>query len=197
MNTPQIEAHELRALWQRLPTIPVSVSPAEIRARAERLQAHIRRRNRTEYIATFITAAGLVWYASLGISWLWSAGAVLTALGSGIYAFAWHRLGRAAAIPDLQTTTLLDFHRAELARQRDALRSMWRLGLPMLPGITLLLIGWWNVAVTRLPFTQLVMTAAIVGLLSVVVVMWTTILQFAGAARFQRMLEELDRYRES
>jgi hypothetical protein len=197
MNTPQIEAHELRALWQRLPTVPVNVSPAEMRARAERFQAHIRRRNLTEYLAAFATAAGLVWYASWGISWLWSTGAILTALGVGFYAFAWHRRGRAAAIPDWQTTTLLDFHRAELARQRDALLSMWRLGLPLLPGITLLLIGWWNVAVTRLSYAQLVLTAVIVGLLSVIVVLWTTMLQFAGAARFQRIIEDLDRYRET
>lgn len=70
-------------------------------------------------------------------------GCVLTALGAAFIAYQLRRRAAASAPPAAElASTLLAFHRKELERQRDALRSVpiWYLG-PLVPGLGLFFTG--------------------------------------------------------
>ena len=200
MNGKPIAAHELRALWQSMPTTPVIVSPAEMRAGAQKFQAHIRRRNTIEYAAILFVIAAFSWYAT----WpepatpLWPIANILIVLGALVSGFNWHRRARAASVPAAASTAgLIEFQRSELARQRDALVSAWRWYLaPWVPGLALWLVAIW-VGSIGTPHPELApVIIGVVVLLFVIVALWVTTFQFLGAARLQRMIEDLDRHRE-
>jgi hypothetical protein len=200
MTAKPIAAHELRALWQSMPTTPVIVSPAEMRAGAQKFQAHIRRRNITEYVAALVVAITFGWYATWAepATPLWPIANILIVIGALVSALNWHRRARAASVPPAASTaSLIEFQRAELTRQRDALLSAWRWYLlPLLPGLALWLAAIW-MARTGTPHPELALPIIIaVVLCFTIVVMWVTGLQLLGAARLQRMIEDLDRYRE-
>jgi hypothetical protein len=97
MTDKPIAAHELRALWQRMPTTPVVISADDMRARAQSFQAHIRRRNLIEYGAATVVVSVLAWYATWSVpAWpLWPIANVLLIVGLLICVFNLHRRGRA------------------------------------------------------------------------------------------------------
>jgi Flp pilus assembly protein TadB len=95
-----------------------------------------------------------------------------------------HRRARARPLPEALAGSLMEFHRAELARQRDALRSVWRWYIgPLVPGLVLFLCGRqiengsWQPA-----------AFAIVALLLAGVV----VLNLHAARRLQRQIDKLD-----
>jgi len=115
---------------------------AEIRLRADKLYRRVRRRNLIEYTACIV----LVIFASRNIFVLPH---ILQKLGSASLVaaacyVAWqlHRRGSAVAPEMAGEVPLYAFARAQLVRQRDALRSIfWWYLLPLIPGIALILIG--------------------------------------------------------
>jgi hypothetical protein len=200
MTNRPIAAHELRALWQTLPTTPVIISTAEMRARAEKFQSHIRRRNLIEYgaIAFVVTVFG--WYATWRFpeTPLWPIANLMIIAGALVSGFNLHRRARASGTPQAGSATdFIAFHRAELTRQRDAVLSAWRWYLlPSLPGLLVWLVAL-AVGSSNTPHPGAVIVAIVLVVLCfVAVVSWMTMLQLLGAARLQRMIEDLDRYRE-
>lgn len=119
------------------------MSLADIHARAETFQSRIRTRNWIEYIAAAFVIAGFVWIAAAMPSPIIQAGAVLVALGAAYVCWKLYQVGRAASQAELDAAqSLTDFHRAELVRQRDALRTVWRWYLaPFAPGVLVFLAG--------------------------------------------------------
>ena len=113
----------------------MTITLDDIRARAARLELRVRRRNQREYIAG---AIGAIWL-SIQI-WL-SHGRFLTTgvllIGALIFVMWQLHLRGARPIPDdAGLRPLLEFHRRELERQRDALRSVWSwYFLPFVPGL--------------------------------------------------------------
>jgi hypothetical protein len=196
MTDKPLLAGQLRSLWQSMPTDPVVITVQDMRKRATLFEGRIRRRNRVEYIACAFVVAVFSWYATFESSTiLWPIANVLTALAAIFVAFNLHWRGKAAATPDGGTvSSLVDFHCRELVRQRDALRSIgsWYL-LPPLPGLVLWFIALWieNAAKGRPVFG---LALAFLLCLAVFAVIW--LLNLLGAARLQRMIEDLDRYKE-
>jgi hypothetical protein len=142
------EEQRLVSLWQNQPLSENEMSMQMVMDRATKFQRKIRFRNLTEYVAGGVV---MVWAA---LSVVQSQAPVLIKVGSALlglgalFVVTFLRLrGHAAyAEPPLAQPTreLVSWHRAELVRQRDLLRSVprWYLA-PFLPGMILILVGGW------------------------------------------------------
>ncbi len=133
----------LQSIWKSQHSEEFTMSLADIHARAEKFQSRIRMRNWIEYAAAAFVVAGFVWIAATMPSPVIKAGALLIALGAAYVCWKLHQLGRAASKAELDAAqSLSDFHRAELLRQRDALKTVWRWYLaPFVPGMLVFLGG--------------------------------------------------------
>lgn len=119
------------------------MSLADIHARAETFQSRIRTRNWIEYVAAVFVIGGFLWMALTMPAPIIKAGALLIALGAAYVCWKLYQLGRAASKAEMDAAqSLADFHRAELVRQRDALRTVWSWYLaPFVPGMLVFLAG--------------------------------------------------------
>lgn len=134
---------DLQALWQGQPVEPTRLSPEEIRAKATRFQRTIRFRNLREYVAAGVVVVVFAGYASGAQTWLGKLGPALVALGTLFVTFQLYTRAGAKPLPGEEGTTesCVRFHRAELERQRDMLRtvSRWYLA-PLVPGLVLMFV---------------------------------------------------------
>jgi len=130
-------------VWQSQPVEPLIMSIDEIRKKASKFQRRIRGRNLRETVASFVAigifALFFKWYPDP----VQRIGSCLTIAGY-LYVI-WRMNGPAAAgrVPlDATFESCLTFHRRELARQRDLLRTVWRWYLgPLVPGLAVSIIG--------------------------------------------------------
>jgi hypothetical protein len=165
---------------------------AEIYQRARTFETKVRRRNAREYIACAIVILAFLPVLFHRASWMMQAGGALTIAATVIVAWQLHRRGAARRLPE-GDETLVAFHREELMRQRDALRSIGRWYLaPFIPGMILLLMGRWfqSHAPHRpvgLDHLIILLCSAIVAL--VFLVIW--LLNQRGADRLQRRIDQL------
>jgi TRAP-type uncharacterized transport system fused permease subunit len=116
---------------------------AEIRLKAARLESVVRRRNLLEFAAAAVVVVAftrIIWNSP---SVLARVGAALILLATAYVVYRLHRHGSTLVMPEeLALTSCVDFHRAQLLRQRDLLRSVWRWYLlPFVPGLFLLLLS--------------------------------------------------------
>lgn len=123
-------------LWQNQPQENFSMSVEEVRLKASRFQRTISSRNARELIVgafLIILFASFAWMAQ---SPLGKAAELLSAAGVAFVMWQLIRQARAATIDEVcLVTDWAQFHRAELVRQRDALRGVWLWYLaPLVPG---------------------------------------------------------------
>jgi hypothetical protein len=177
---------DVRALWQAQPFDTLSLSAAEIAARAEKFRSVITRRNTRESWAAASVIVVFAYYAIFRYDALViRVGCALTIAGSLYTVWYMHRHGGARALPSLGLPCLA-FHRRELERQRDLLRRVWRWYLgPSLPGLVVFSIG--------LAGDTLASRAMSLGLLAVVVAVYMAIgrLNRRGADELEREIAEL------
>jgi Flp pilus assembly protein TadB len=184
MNTHPAE-DEAPSLWRGQGLTPLQpLPPEELARQAHQLQDTVARRNRREVLASALITPVFLFYAWYFPHWLTKLGALLTVAGTGVVMWQLHRRARARPLPEALAGSLMEFHRAELARQRDALRSVWRWYIgPLVPGLVLFLCGRqiengsWQPA-----------AFAIVALLLAGVV----VLNLHAARRLQRQIDKLD-----
>jgi hypothetical protein len=196
--TKVVSAEDIRSLWQKMPSDTVVITPEEMRAKAHVFERRVGRRNLGEYIASAIVIVVFSWYATFPepATPLWPIGNILIVLATLFVVFMLHR-GRAARTPSAGSVdTLVGFHRAELARQRDLLLTVWRWYLlPFAPGLVLMFAAMWIGAPAE-------HQGRIAGVLIMVILLFAAVaigivlLNLLAAARLQRMIEDLDRYTE-
>jgi hypothetical protein len=199
-NTP-VQPGDLQSLWQSMPATPVAVTVEDMRARAVAFERKVGRRNAIEYVASAMVIAIFGWYAT----WpepatpLWPLANIAIIIGTLVMVWNLHRLSAAAGLPrDASLATLIDYHRAGLVQQRDALRSVWRWYLlPFAPGLAL----WFTAVWIGTPDTERKLTfglgLALAAVVSLAVSGFIVLLNLIGAARLQRMIEDLDRFGEN
>lgn len=135
--------HDVRTVWQNqeVDTRPLSLD--QIRKKARQFQWRIRWRNRMEYLASAIVVL-------LSGYFIWSVDDVVVRTGLGLLVagtlymvYQLQQRGEAQMLPaDLGLRACLAFHRAELVRQRDLLRDVWRWYLlPFAPGIITIFVA--------------------------------------------------------
>lgn len=188
---------DLKSLWQSLPAETVVLTPEEMKVRAVKFQAKHKRRDIIEYGA-YVVLLGLVGYVlTAQADWQAWVASGLAVFGGIIAMWNYYRFSGAKALPTSQSVdSLLDFMRRELRRQRDAAASAWRWYiLPFTPFIIFVTaFRWVEEGATLTEMTQmrvsiLYMTAFVVIFLGANV-LWL----WLRAARYQRQLDELERY---
>jgi hypothetical protein len=136
------ERDPLQALWTRQQQEPFTMTAAQLRQRATRLQSKIRTRNRIEYAAAALVVGVFAWMVVIISEPMVRAGAGLIIIGTLYVCWKLHTLAGATDAGGLDhAASLAEFHRAALLRQRTALASVWQWYLaPLVPGM-LVFIG--------------------------------------------------------
>ena len=182
---------EPQTLWQSQPVEHDPMTVAAIHQKAQVFQARIRRRNRREYIAAGVVIVGFA-PALFSGDWMMRAGAALIMAGTAFIVWQLHGRASASAVPPVGDT-LVDFHRQELIRQRDALGSIavWYLG-PLVPGMALFMAGaWFMPAAPYHTLRQHHIGVIVTVALQVLIFLGIWLLNQWGARRLQRRIDEL------
>jgi hypothetical protein len=130
-------------LWKNQQVEPIQISLAELRKRAQKLEKRIHRRNLREYVAGAIVIACFGYYIFRFPDPMIRFGCVLVIASSLFVLYQLRKRGAARAVPaEMAFRDCLDFHRKELERQRDLLRSVWTWYiLPLVPGVLVFMLG--------------------------------------------------------
>lgn len=185
--TPDQSDQDLKALWrnQQMETGPMSIE--QIHARA--FQSRIQVRNLVEYAASALVLGIFGFYAVFFPHPLMKLGAVMVMVGTAVMAWQLHRRASARILPPgAAAGASLAFHRAELVRQRNALRSaFWWYIAPFVPGMTMFVAG---MALAR-PGTSPGHLAPLGVLIGAYLAAWFLINRGA-AKRLQAEIDDLD-----
>lgn len=129
--------NSIQQLWQEQPVEGTRMSLDEIRTRAFKFENRIFWRNIREHAAGAIACGLFVWFFIHGHKPLFRVACALMIAGLVYMSYQLHRRASARSLPaDMGAVNALQFHRAELERQRDFVGHIWRWYLgPMLPGI--------------------------------------------------------------
>lgn len=141
-NTHPVE-DDARHLWLGQDLPPLQPLPQqELTEQATKLQGIVSRRNRREGMATLLLVPTFLFFAWFFPHWLTKVGALLIVAGGCFTQWQMKRRASARPLPEAWAGPLLAFHRSELVRQRDALRSVWLWYVaPSVPGMVLFLCG--------------------------------------------------------
>lgn len=181
---------QILELWQSQPLSEKEIDMELVMKAASKFQRRIRIRNGLEYAAGGFVA---VWAAHFALRApappLEKAGMVLLGLGALVVVTVLRRRGHASGDPPLAAPTgeLLGWHRSELARQRDLLRSvpLWYLG-PFVPGMLLTFFGRWQANPERAG--ELAISLGIV----VLVFVGVAVLNLVAARKLDRKIRDLE-----
>ncbi|PND38705.1 hypothetical protein C1O66_15020 [Paucibacter aquatile] len=179
-------------LWHAQALSPLDLSADELRRRSSALQSRVARRNRVEYLAGGLFVIPVyAFYIWLFPFWLTKLGALLVVLGTLVVLQQLQRRASCRALPpEALGQDWAAFHRAELLRQRDAVRSVWLWYIgPLLPGFWLFLWGRETELAGRGMETMFTLTHAAALLLFIAIVA----LNLRAARRYQREIDALDR----
>lgn len=182
---------DLKNLWRSAPVTDTAPLPeTELARRASRFQRRVARRNFLEYAAALLVCAGFGFYLWKFPDVLMRLGSVLTILG--ILAVVWQLHRRASSRPMPGAGSALpsrDFHRAQLVRQRDALRSVWLWYVaPLAPGMAVFRWGVETNPDPALPFAR----GWVADGLIVAVMLGVILLNLYAAHKLQRQIDQLD-----
>jgi len=191
---PEKRPADASNLWRTQPSEDAPVSLENIHHRARQFQSEIRRRNLREYIAALLVVFMFGRYLWVYPGWMTKAGGALSVIAALFVMWQLHRRGRSEALPDESGMPIVDFHRAELIRQRDMLKSVgsWYLA-PFVPGLVLLAMGrYYQVhAIGRtLAADHRIIILANVVVLLVFAAVW--LLNVWAAQRLQRKIDQLE-----
>ena len=185
--TPDERDDDLRRLWKSQADDLPGLSLDIVQTRARMLERRVHRRNMGEYAAALVVAAFVlprIWTAPNGV--LAIGGTVLLA-GIAYVMYRMHAFGSARTMPsDLAIRSCVEFHRAELERQRDLLQNIWTWYLlPFWPGMGLILIGTTMERPDRWP---LALGTAVLAVLMAFQIAW---MNKRSAKTIQEMIDRL------
>ncbi len=134
---------KVRGVWLSQSSEFISISPEELRQASNRMTRRIFWRNLREYLATAFVVAIFGYYFYKFPTVLLRLGCGLIVVGSLLMVFQLYRNGSATSMAKgMNSKSCVDFHRAELLRQRDLLLSVWKWYLlPFVPGMCVFLLG--------------------------------------------------------
>lgn len=182
---------DMKSLWRNQQT-EETVTLENIHERAEKFQHQVRWRNMVEYGASVVAVAACGFVAWALPGWMIKAGMALEIVAVLFIVWQLHRRGSAQSVPNIG---LVDYHRRQLMRQRDMLRSVWLWYLlPFIPGMTLVMMGRWFQF--HAPGRSLAWDHEIILLASAVVVLFFAIvwlINALAAMKLQRKIDELDK----
>ena len=178
--------------WQASVEIAGAPPLEEVRKGADKFYRRIQRRNAIEYVACVIVVVAFGSYVFTLPHVLQKIGSAMIVLATFYVGWQLHRRASAEPPEKAGTMPLLAFARAQMLRQRDALRSIfWWYILPFLPGLVVMTVG--NAkdaefAANGPPIWVRWLVFAVIGA-ALVGVWW---LNQYGARKLQRRIDEID-----
>jgi uncharacterized membrane protein YedE/YeeE len=187
---------DIKSLW-RNQTTEETVTLENIHQTAERFERRTRMALWIEYSASTFVVAVFGLYIWVLPGWMLKAGSALCIVGMLFIVWQMRRRMAAKRVPDLAGPGLVEFHRQELSRQRDAVKSAWLWYLlPLVPGMVLMGLGRWYQS--HAPWRSLRWDHEIIGLVAIGIALAfgiVRLLQVIRVARLQSKIDELDRLR--
>lgn len=186
---------DLREIWQSQHVEPITMSIEELRAKATKFERRIRSRNLRETIVAVIL---IPIFAAAFVHFQTPVERVGMALNIAALFYVIYRLNGAAAataVPaDIGFESCVSFHRRELERHRDLLRtvSRWYMG-PLVPGVVVFTLGTIGTKVRAghpLDWWRALPALVLLAVWYLVVVR----LNDRAADCLQRRIDELDRF---
>jgi hypothetical protein len=186
--SPDERDDDLRRLWKSQAHDLPDLSLDLVQIRSRMLERRVHRRNIGEYAAALVVVAFVlprIWTAPNGV--LAAGGAVLLA-GIAYVTYRLHAFGQARTMPsDLATRSCVEFHRAELERQRDLLQNIWTWYLlPFWPGMGLILLG---ATMERPEHWRFALGTAVLAILMAFQIAW---MNKRSARTLQEMIDRLE-----
>jgi peptidoglycan/LPS O-acetylase OafA/YrhL len=187
----------LKATWLSQSVEQTQMTAIDLAAAATRFERKVRRRNLIEYAAGAVLIPLMVAAALFGhFGWMMRTAAAMSLVGVIFVLWQLHRRGSPGRAPSGGSAeSLLAFQRAELVRQRDALRSvpLWYL-LPLVPGFLMMGVGRWFQEPGRSRSVAedhtVILAGMVIGLLVLVII---AMLNLLVAARLDRHIDRIDR----
>jgi len=178
---------DIRSVWQNQPVENTPMPLEEIRRKAQAFEKRISRRNLREYAGAAIGIAWYTFYIFKFHSLVIRAGSVLVIAGVLYVVVQLYRRASSGNLPaDLGVAASIEFHRRELVRQRDLLRSVWRWYIgPIVPGLIVFSVG-------SIPPHSPVWVYFMLFLFFLVTLGGIVWLNHRGAIRLDRQIAELD-----
>ena len=179
---------DLGRLWRNQPADERPVTIEEVRRHDGVMKNRVNRRNLREYIAAVIVIVIVAVSMWLVPNTTMRIGGALMAAGVLYVVYHLHRWGSVRMMPaDLALQQSVAFHRSELVRQRDLLRSVWWWYLlPLFPGP---IVIWVGAAMERPDQRPLLFLDTLVFLVLIAAV---GLLNHRAAKRIQRRIDILD-----
>ena len=134
---------DIRDVWQNQPVENTPMPLEEIRRKARQFEKRISRRNLREYVGAALGIAAFTFYIFKFSSPMIRAGSALIIAGMICIVIQIYKRASPGTLPaDAPLTDSIAFHRVELVRQRDLLRSVvwWYIG-PIIPGLVVFGLG--------------------------------------------------------
>lgn len=181
---------DLKRLWQDQPLPLPAPSLDRVKADARATQRRVARRNALEYVACVLVLAVFSFYIAVFPSTLMRVGSALVMAGTLVVAWQLHRRASSTPLPEaVGEQGWLAYQRAQLVRQRDALRSAWLWYVaPFLPGVA---VFRWGVEVD-LPAGAPFVRGWVANLGIALVFLAVAVLNRWAARRLQRQIDALD-----
>ncbi len=199
MTEPSSPNDLLKDAWRSQPVEQIKMTTLELTATAARFERKIHHRNLVEYVAGAVAALVFGAQATFGhVGWIVRLGDVMAVLGVVFIVWQLHRRGSPGRAPNEGSTeSLIAFQRAQLVRQRDALRAVpvWYI-LPVVPSFVVICLGRWVQDHTpgrslQDDHAMIVVGGVIVAL--VLVIVW--LLNALGVMKLEREIDKIDRLR--
>jgi membrane protein YdbS with pleckstrin-like domain len=170
--------------------VATNFSAEELYRQAQAFQRSTAWRNRSEYAFGALAIGVFTFYIWAFPFWLIRAGCVLTILGTLVMLHQMQRRASSQTPPSASgAMSCLDFHRAALARQRDALRSVWLWYIgPLVPGIVVFRLGVGSAVDIPIPSIY----GWIANLFVASVLLTIVVVNRRAANRLQCQLDQLD-----
>ncbi|CAN7570093.1 hypothetical protein LJR289_004051 [Pseudoduganella sp. LjRoot289] len=181
---------DLKQLWRMQPASSAPLPEEVLRKRASKFQRRVALRNLIEVLAAVLAVAGFSRYLWLYPQPLIRLGSVLIILAAAFVVYQLYRRASSRPLPGAESALpCRDFHRAELVRQRDALRSVWLWYIgPFLPGMAVFRWGVETQLDASAPFAR----GWQANLLIAGVLLAIAILNLYAARKMQRQIDRLD-----
>jgi len=177
----------LKDLWKQQAVDTPTFTPESLQARANAFYRTVRWRNAREHAAGAAVIAASTFYLWLFEDLFTRIACILIIAGTLFVTVQLHRRACARRPPPEQLAAPVStYHRAELVRQRDALRSVffWYL-LPIFPGIELFFLARQQQMNAPMYFGFYLLVPALAA-----VIVW---LNRYAAGKLQQQIDELDR----
>ena len=182
--------NEVKDMWKNQAAPAGAFSIEQLRKAASKLQRRVKVRNAIEYVAMVFVTLSFVNYIFVFPHTLMRIGSVLMILGTGIVGYQLHRRASGKPLPDdFALRSGLEFYRAQLLRQREALRSAWLWYIaPIVPGVIVFRWGVETELGAGAPFARGPVANLVIAIVLLVIVVHNQM----GAWRIQRKIEKLD-----